>query len=182
MTRQLVAFLRAINVGGHNVRMAELRGLFEDLGVADVSTFIASGNVIFDARRLTGRRLEAKIEGHLHDHLGYEVATFVRSMPDLAAVRTNQPFPDAEVRADGHSLHVAFLRDTPPVGTERAIREAASDSDELALVGREIFWLRRTSMRDSTMSGARIERLVGGPVTARNMNTIDRILRKYGSG
>ena len=47
---RLVAFLRAINVGGHTVTMAHLRGLFEDLGFTNVETFIASGNVIFGSR------------------------------------------------------------------------------------------------------------------------------------
>ena len=45
-----VAFLRAINVGGHVVKMERLRALFEDLGFAKVETLIASGNVIFETR------------------------------------------------------------------------------------------------------------------------------------
>ena len=52
---RLVAFLRAINVGGHNVKMDRLRELFEALGLSNVETFIASGNVIFDSRPGTHR-------------------------------------------------------------------------------------------------------------------------------
>ena len=74
-----IAFLRAINVGGRTVKMDRLRGLFEHLGYADVETFIASGNVIFQSPAEDTRALEQQIEAHLAASLGYEVATFVRT-------------------------------------------------------------------------------------------------------
>ena len=61
-----VAFLRAINVGGHTVKMERLRELFAELGLANVETFIASGNVIFDAPSGDAGALERQIEQHLH--------------------------------------------------------------------------------------------------------------------
>src|SRR6476620_4469524 len=76
---RLIAFLRAINVGGHTVKMEVLRRLFEELGFENVETFIASGNVIFDAPDDDQGALEKQIEGQLRTSLGYEVATFVRS-------------------------------------------------------------------------------------------------------
>ena len=76
---RLVAFLRAINVGGHTVTMEELRRLFTSLGGKDVETFIASGNVIFNSRSRDIPALEHTIEQRLHAALGYEVATFVRT-------------------------------------------------------------------------------------------------------
>jgi len=83
---RLIAFLRAINVGGHTVTMEKLRREFEGLGLKDVETFIASGNVIFTARQADTVALEKKIEARLHKALGYEVATFVRSCEEVAAV------------------------------------------------------------------------------------------------
>ena len=62
---RLVAFLRAINVGGHNVKMDRLRELFEALGLTNVETFIASGNVIFDSPATNTQVLEKEIEDHL---------------------------------------------------------------------------------------------------------------------
>src|SRR6185369_8391120 len=59
-----VAFLRAINVGGHVVKMDQLRALFEALGFANVETFIASGNVIFDSKSKNVAALERKIDRH----------------------------------------------------------------------------------------------------------------------
>ena len=62
---RLVAFLRAINVGGHIVKMDQLRKLFAELGFANVETFIARGNVLFDSSSKSGPALEKKIEKHL---------------------------------------------------------------------------------------------------------------------
>ena len=66
-----IAFLRAINVGGHTVKMDRLRTLFEELGYANVATYIASGNVIFEMPRMSTQTLEAQIEHHLQQALGY---------------------------------------------------------------------------------------------------------------
>ena len=65
-----VAFLRAINVGGHTVKMEDLRRLFETMGFANVETFIASGNVIFESKSKNTQAMERKIENHLRESLG----------------------------------------------------------------------------------------------------------------
>ena len=59
-----VAFLRAINVGGHTVKMDQLRRLFERLGFSKVETFIASGNVIFESASRSAKALEKNTEAH----------------------------------------------------------------------------------------------------------------------
>src|ERR1700730_6560978 len=103
-----VAFLRAINVGGHTVKMDHLRGLFEAIGFANVETFIASGNVIFDAKSRNTLALERKIEKHLQETLGYKVATFVRATTELAEVAAYKPFDDSELAADGNVVYIGF--------------------------------------------------------------------------
>src|SRR5687768_17634428 len=100
-----VAFLRAINVGGHTVKMDHLRSLFAALGFANVETFIASGNVIFDSPSKTPAALERKIEKHLFDSFGYKAATFIRTVNELTEVVSHQPFPPAEMAADGNVVY-----------------------------------------------------------------------------
>ncbi|HEX8490901.1 MAG TPA: DUF1697 domain-containing protein, partial [Chthoniobacterales bacterium] len=78
-SRRLFAFLRAINVGGRNIAMAELRRVFQALGFKDVETFIASGNVVFNSGVSDLRALEFLIEDRLRSVLGYEVSTFLRT-------------------------------------------------------------------------------------------------------
>ena len=81
-----IAFLRAINVGGHTVKMDQLREVFEQCGFKNVETFIASGNVIFDSTSKNPKALEKKIEAALLKAFGYEVHTFLRTPGELTAV------------------------------------------------------------------------------------------------
>jgi uncharacterized protein (DUF1697 family) len=104
-----VAFLRAINVGGHVVKMDQLRDLFDELGFTNVETFIASGNVIFDSSSRVAKALERKIEKHLRERLGYEVATFIRSITEVAEMAGYEPFADA----DGHIVYLALVSEQP---------------------------------------------------------------------
>src|SRR5687768_4657369 len=108
-----IAFLRAINVGGHTVKMDRLRQLFEELGFANVETFIASGNVIFETRSTKMPALEKKIERHLHAALGYEVTTFIRTPAELTAVAALQPFAPGDLAAPDHTAYVIFLAAAP---------------------------------------------------------------------
>jgi uncharacterized protein (DUF1697 family) len=105
-----VAFLRAINVGGRTVKMDVLCRLFESLGFSKVESFIASGNIVFETTSKNVRALERKIEGRLLETLGYEVATFIRTDAELAAVADYEPFGSSELEG-AVALNVAFLAD-----------------------------------------------------------------------
>src|ERR671912_192045 len=107
-----VAFLRAINVGGHTVKMDHLRSLFESMGFANVETFIASGNVIFDSKTKSTAALEKKIEKQLQAVLGYEVKTFLRTLNEIADVTRDQSFQKSELEAAGNILYIGFMSAT----------------------------------------------------------------------
>src|SRR5208283_5358354 len=109
------AFLRAINVGGHVVKMEALRGHFEDMGLPGVETFIASGNVIFQAKSAKAADLEGKIERRLESVLGYPVATFLRTESELALIHAYQPFR-AAMEDGGPVPNIGFL--AVPIGAQ----------------------------------------------------------------
>jgi uncharacterized protein (DUF1697 family) len=174
-----VAFLRAINVGGHVVKMDQLRTVFEGLGFINVETFIASGNVIFDTSTKNTKSLELKIEKHLLDELGYPVATFVRAITDLPGIIDYKPFDESELEAEGNVLYVGFLAEPPGDAVIKKLRSCATEVDLFQVSGRELYWLLRTKFSDSQFSGARLEKVLGMPTTLRNSNTIKRIAAKY---
>ncbi|MEW5987574.1 MAG: DUF1697 domain-containing protein [Chloroflexota bacterium] len=176
---QYVAFLRAINVGGHTVKMDHLRRLFAAMGFANVETFIASGNVIFEATAASPRDLEQKIGASLQESLGYSVATFIRTTAELAAIASYQPFPAAELNAEGHTLYVAFLTDPPREEARQKLLAFTSADDEFHVAGREVYWLCRTRMSESAFSGALLEKTLNMPATLRNATTIKKIAAKY---
>ena len=90
-----IAFLRAINVGGHTVKMDALRKHFSKMGFTNVETFIASGNVLFDADDDEPAALEERIAHELESRLGYPVGTFLRTPAEFAAIVRHQPFDSA---------------------------------------------------------------------------------------
>jgi uncharacterized protein (DUF1697 family) len=174
------AFLRAINVGGHTVKMSDLRASIQALGFDNVETFIASGNVIFDSPETNDGKLESTIERGLEADLGYPVETFVRSMWELAAIGTHDPLKRTSPAGDGRSVYVAFLDRRPTKEATERLVELATDDDTFAVAGREAYWLRRGGIGTSRFSGGFLEKTLGMPATLRGLPTIKKLLAKYG--
>ncbi len=178
-TSQFTAFLRAINVGGHTVKMDHLRRLFEELGYSNVETFIASGNVIFEAPIDDTRALESRIEEHLRNALGYDVATFIRSPAELADIASYQPFAASDPDAAGHSLYVAFTAAPPSDEAQQRLMTYRNEIDDFHIHGREIYWSCRRKISESAFSGARLEKIIKMPATIRNSTTVRKLAAKY---
>lgn len=171
-----IAFLRAINVGGHTVKMQLLRELFDALDFSNVETFIASGNVIFESKATSSATLEKKIEKHLLQSLGYEVKIFIRKPSEIAKIAGRKPF--RATNSEG-SLYIAFLPAEPNKDTKQKIKDLCSEDDDFKIYGRELYWLCRTTLSQSKISGARLEKALGMPMTMRNITTINKLAAKY---
>lgn len=166
-----VAFLRAINVGGRVVKMEHLRTLCESIPLAGVSTFIASGNILFESNK-SRAQIESSIEKKLETSLGYPVATMVRSGPDLAAVveRVSANKLDAGVQ-----LYVGFLKTKPSAQTVKALAAMSNAIDTLEIDGIEVYWRCKKGWSESSVAGPKLERTLGQPVTFRNVNTVRKL-------
>ena len=173
-----IAFLRAINVGGHNVKMDHLRQLFESLNLKNVETFIASGNIIFDAKTGSTKNLEKKIEACLHEALGYEVATFIRTDAEVTAVANYKPFPPSQLETAG-ALNIGFLADPPNEAAQQKLMALRTEIDDFHVHGREIYWLCLKKQSDSKVSNAAIEKALGVKSTMRGVNTVNKLAAKY---
>jgi uncharacterized protein (DUF1697 family) len=176
---RLIAFLRAINVGGHTVTMERLRKEFEALGLKDVETFIASGNVIFTSRSTDLPALEKKIEARLRASLGYEVATFVRTDAEVAAVARYQPFPPAQIE-DGATVYVGFVERPLDAAAARAVMTFKTETDDFRVKGREVYWLRKAKDSDSPFKYVSLEKTLKIRATFRGLNTVARLAAKHG--
>ena len=174
-----VAFLRAINVGGHMVRMERLRELFVKMKFGNVETFINSGNVIFDSPAKNTAALEKKIEQTLEKALGYPVATYLRTPAELVAVTHHKPFSERELKADGNLLYVSFLANSPDDDACTRLMKLRSPVHDFHVHGREVYFLRRTKVGESDYSGAKMEKALGCQSTMRNLNTVERLAKKY---
>jgi uncharacterized protein (DUF1697 family) len=175
-----VAFLRAVNVGGHTIRMADLRVAFEDLGFTAVETFIASGNVLFDAPERDDDKLESVIERGLEARFGYPIETFVRSVHELLEIVRRDPFERPDPAGDGRKVFVALLDRQPTREAVARLVALGTPDDTFAVVGREAYWLRRGGVGTSPFAAGFLEKTLGMPATVRGLPTLTKLLAKAG--
>jgi len=169
MTRY-AAFLRGVNLGKRTVKSAELKAAFEAMGLGNVKTLLASGNVLFDAK--ASNTLKGKIEAGLKEAFGFEIGTVLRSVDELATMVAADPFKRQE--GDDAKLHVMLF--DAPVPASLQARSVPGDFDIVDVAGREIF-ITFYRKPDGTYSGNSAfdleKRLPNGTlVTSRNWNTI----------
>ena len=165
------AFLRGINVGGTRIGKDDLCAPFSALGFEDVTTFRASGNVIFDAPKASATQLAKRIEQRLADDLGFTRATtFVRTAAEMRALAADDPIP----REPDQKLHVWFLLKKPPA----SVLKLATEEDQLVIGKRELYWGPAGRMTDSELDLKAVEKLVG-PNTVRTKDTVNQIAERW---
>lgn len=165
-----VALLRGINVGGKStIRMADLKECVESLGYDEVSTFIASGNVLFETKERSAAKLEAAIERALERRFQLPITVVVRSRAEVG--RIVKAIPAKWIGNDKLRVNVAFVRRT--VDGRKLARQLPPKEgvDEVVATRSAVIWATR---RDAlTRSG--MQKLVGDPaykdLTVRNVNT-----------
>jgi uncharacterized protein (DUF1697 family) len=169
-----LALLRGINVGGANkVPMKELRRTFENLGLENVRTYLQSGNVIFESRS-TAKRLAAEIEDAISEAFGLKISVVLRTRPELKRVATGNPFLTENAKPT--SLHVMFLAARASPKAIKTLDPDRSPPDEFEVRGREVYlWFPNGSAR-SKLTTDYFESKLGTRATARNWNTITKVL------
>ncbi|HYZ90824.1 MAG TPA: DUF1697 domain-containing protein [Actinomycetota bacterium] len=169
-----VALLRGINVGGKNlISMPALKASFEDLGFTNVSTYIQSGNVLFDG---TGKAsdLTRRIEAAISKAFGVEIAVVLRSRKQMAKIVTSAPkgFGSDPVT---FRYDVTFLKE-PLRATAALTSLSLKEGVDLAWPGPGVLYTSRLAAK-ATQS--RLGRIVGTPIykqmTIRNWNTTTKL-------
>jgi uncharacterized protein (DUF1697 family) len=170
-----VAFLRAINVGGHAIiKMADLKKMFESAGLENVQTYIQSGNVIFESEAGSDP-LAKQIERQLETAAEYKIHVFVRTIRGVQSIAAKPPFTTSK---GDETVFVSFLDKKPNKKSQQAVLAFRSEADDFAFKGRELYTLRRDREK-SIFSGNFVEKLLKMPSTTRNLTTITKIVEKY---
>ena len=154
--------------------MDRLKSEFDALGFDDVSTFIASGNVVFAA---SGSRasLETAIESRLADQLGYGVPTFVRTAASVTNTAALEPYGPV---SDGDTHLVSFLRKTPTPTAKRATESLSNDQDRFHVHGTELHQLIHGGVSDSSVKSSVLAKALGVPYTGRNAKSLRKLAAK----
>jgi len=173
-----IAFLRAINVGGRPVKMDSLRRHFKSLGLSDVTTFGASGNVMFETAAKGARALERKIANKLRKALGSETAVFIRTDRQVAKIAKYKPFRGSAIGAAAE-LSIVFLSHAPGDKLRRKVTALRTDTDQFHVHGREIYWLRRRKRGKLTYSTVPLEKTLGRAFTVRSIRPVRKLAAKF---
>ncbi len=167
----VISMVRGVNVGGHNmIKMDALCALYESLGLRNPRSHIQSGNVIFatDVRDLT--LLASRIGNAIERKFGFCPAVIARTTSELRDVIRRNPF--AKRRGiDPAKLLVTFLASAPAP----ELRRIKPDPEELRIDGRELYIYFPNGMGPSKLPAV-IDRILKTPGTARNWNTVTKLL------
>ena len=171
----IIGLLRGVNVGGsHLVPMQQLRDLCCSLGLQDVKTYLQSGNLIFSTKERNIDAAAKKLETALEQKFGFRVDVIVRTAEQLKDVIAANPFAKRREVAP-NKLHVVFLGNELSTETKKAIAALQPDKEELRFGGRELYIYFPDGMGQSKFM-PRVTRLLKNSGTARNWNTVTKLL------
>ena len=167
---RMVALLRAVNVGGRKLPMAELRALCAELGWQDVATYIQSGNVVFTAAGKPGA-IEKALEVGIAERFGFDAPVIVRTAAEWAHYPPGNPFPKA-AKDEPNRLMLLLSKQPPAAGAEDIIQARAMAGEQVKRAG-DALWIHfPEGAGTSKLTPALIDRAVGSPATARNYRTV----------
>lgn len=171
MTR-FAALLRGVNVGGVNLKMADVAAALTEAGFTDVKTILASGNVLLTSRAGVAT-VRTKAESALRDAFGYDAWVLAYDLDTVSAISEAFPF---EREVDGHHSYVTFVSD-PDVLDELADLSEA-DGEKIARGEGVVYWqVSKKGTLDSTIGKTMGKKRYKSSTTTRNLRTVEKLLR-----
>jgi len=167
-----IALLRAVNVGGRSMAMAELRTMLAELGCGNPRTLLQSGNAVFTLKaRTSPTAFEAKLEAQAQRRFGMPVAFMLRSAAEWDEIIAHNPFSEAAQRDPAHLVLMA-LKGEPSAAAVTALRDGYKGPETIHVAGRDAYLIFPEGIGRSKLTNALIERKLGVAGTARNWNTV----------
>jgi uncharacterized protein (DUF1697 family) len=171
-----IALLRGINVGGRNmVAMADLKKLLETLKFTGGKSLLQSGNLVFQSGSKTGADLERLLATETEKRLKLSVEYFTRTAEEWEKVVANNPFPDAAENDPSH-LVVMFFKTVLEEAKVEDLRATIKGGEIVRADGRQLYMVYPTGIGQSKLTNAVVERKLGVTGTARNWNTVLKLL------
>jgi uncharacterized protein (DUF1697 family) len=172
----VIAMLRGVNVGGHNIiKMEALRTLCASLKLRDACTYVQSGNVIFGTEEKKLDLLATRLQERIAKDFGFRPDVILRTTEDLRKVIARNPF--AKRRGlEPAKLHVFFLASDPGLKLREQVMAIKTEPEELRCSEREIYVYFPNGMGQSKMSWPKIERALKTSATGRNWNSVTKML------
>jgi len=167
--------LRGINVSGQKkIQMVELRKMYVSLNLANVETYLQSGNVVFDSIEQDSSKLGESIEEQIEQSFGYAVPVFIRDTNDFQRIVERNPFLNQKNK-DLSKLHVTFLYTSPSESKLSNLSIHKNDPDEFSIADREIFLFCPNGYGRTKLSNSFLERKLYIRATTRNWKTVNAL-------
>ena len=172
----MISLLRAVNLGPHNkVGMQALRELYEVLGLRSVQTYVLSGNVVFGTEAQDAVRLRARLEAAIERSFGFRTDVVLRTTAEMREVIRRNPFAK-RAGIEPAKLLVHFLAGAPPAEARRNLAQRKPGPEELRLDGQSLYIYYAEGVGRSKLTAAVLEKMLATPGTARNWNTVTKLL------
>ncbi len=169
-----VALLRGLNVGAHNrLKMSDLVAVFTAAGCAEVSTYIQSGNVVFNANATLARKVPLLVERALKEDFDVRTPVVLRSAAELQSVLKKNPFLAKVTKPE--LLHVAFLAEEPTPAQVSQLDATRVAPDEFIVKGREVYLYTPNGLGKSKVTNAWLDSKLKTISTARNWRTVNEL-------
>lgn len=173
--KSYVALLRAVNVSGQNkLAMADLRAQLVRAGYQDVTTYVQSGNVVFQAPATPEPKLVGALEREIQRTFGLTVTVLVRTKDQLRDLQAANPF--VKRRTDPSALYVTLLATRPSVAQVKELATKIAGRDEAVVGGREVYLHCPGGYGRTKLNNSFFERNLGAKATTRNWKTVTKLL------
>jgi uncharacterized protein (DUF1697 family) len=177
-----ISILRGINVSGQKqVRMTDLKALYEELGFSNVITYIQSGNVIFNSGlKVTITEISGLIEEGIMKEFGFHVPVIIRSVDELKSVILANPFVKKEGPVPA-KLYITFLKNKPQTTDIDNINNTNFLPDKFIILEREVYLDCAGGYGTTKLSNTFFENKLKVKATTRNWNTVNKLMEIAGS-
>lgn len=173
-----IILVRAVNVGGCKLPMAEFREIAESLGATEVATYIASGNMVAEVPG-DPDAFDRSLESALTDRFGWSREVISRSPDELVAALAAHPFEIAEPKFS----YVAFMLAAPTAAAIEAARAVPTGEDRWEVIGRDLHIRYAHGAGRAELKDPQLHRALGRiPTTARNLLTVRKLIELSAQG
>lgn len=169
------AFLRGVNVNGTSMKMAEVMNVFTDAGMKEVSSILASGNILFSSDKKPSE-LKNILEKSMSEYFDYEAFLFLKNENEISEIVNNNPFNKAE---DLHIYAFVGIEDVETLLMEEFSKSDKTENEKAEIVADTFYWqIPKGNTLGSTFGKVLGKKKLKDKITSRNINTFERILKK----
>ena len=170
------ALLRGVNVNGTSMKMAEVSKVFADAGMKEVSTVLATGNILFSSD-LKSSELKSILEKSLSAYFNYDAFLFLKTQKEITEIIEKKPFQKSD---DSHIYVFIGSENIENILLEEFKKSDSAENERGKIVAGIFYWqVQKGQTLDSSFGKILGKKALKDQLTSRNINTIEKILNKF---